>query len=159
MIRTYIIAVTLLFSLFALAGEKSEGTEIGLGFGVGIPVGLYVEAGVWQIANTPSFFRGRLGLLVLIPAVEMEAGYFFDLNGSFKQYLSLQGGTLIGSLLFDAMQSFHYVGPQYGFRAGEVFQLGIGTAYFIRTDKRRGGTDTKSFGWTLPIRIGAIWLF
>jgi hypothetical protein len=92
----------------------------------GFPLGVGAQAGLWNIASTPLFFRAAFGFNGIGVTAEGElGGLLLRESAVAKPYISAVGGYY--AILF---QEGAYIGPQVGVVLWDTLTLSGGAAYF-----------------------------
>ncbi len=133
------ILFLMLQATWCVGATPQKSNLVELGVVGGFPLGLGAQVGLHRLAGTPVFLRAAGGYFVLGGAVEGEAGYFFDSEGTYKQYFSVGGGHYSMVLpifpLVLAVQAGSYLGAQYGVLLWDLVTLSVGPTCFSSTSR------------------------
>lgn len=112
---------------------ESDRSAFGLGIVAGLPSGLGLQLGGWNLGGSGGFIAGTAGFWGLGLTLEAEGGYMFDRTGAFKQSVSFAAGTYEGIIpafpVLLAVFTGFYAGPQYKMLFWNLLSIDVGFAF------------------------------
>lgn len=147
---------------------QGRGVSFSIGPQVGVPTGIGLRTGLWNLGGG-GFITGSAGFHLGISG-ELEGGWLFDNDGSFKQGVSLHVGAyevLIPLFPYLAHFAGLYVGPAYKMLFWDLIYLDIGAAFAINFAKQEtfflipvtSQCASSCPGFTPIVNAGMQWFF